>query len=90
MVIERKTLNILEISISRYRKQKHLLNFEDRIPKMKTQLQMYSGRDLSICGRILITKTFGISRLLHPLSILETDQEFLKTLQTDRNRYIWS
>ena len=28
--------------------------------------------------------------MLHPLSILETDQEFLKTLQTDRNRYIWS
>ena len=84
MVIERTIINIFGISISRCEKQKQLLNFEDKIPKMKTQLQMYSSRDLSICGRILITKTFGISRLLHLLSILESDREFQKSLQTDR------
>ena len=80
MVIERTTINILGISISRCKKQKLFLNFEDKIPKMKTQLQMYSSRDLNICGRILITMTFGISRLLYPLSILESDREFQKSL----------
>ena len=57
---------------------------------MKTQLQMYSSRDLSSCGRILITKTFEISKLLDILSILDSDREFQKSLQIDLNRYIWS
>ena len=56
---------------------------------MINQLQIYSGRDLSKCGQILVSKTFGISKFLHFLSIIETDRTFQNNLQTHLNRYIW-
>ena len=68
---------------------KQKANFDDNILKMNNQLQIYSGRDLSIYGRILITKTFGISKFLHAISIIETGRAFQKTLQTHLNKYIW-
>ena len=87
--VERVTIQILGVAISRCKVIKQKANFEDKIPKMNKQLQIYSGRDLSICGRILITKTFGISKFLHSLSIIDTNIDFQKTLQTHLNRYIW-
>ena len=52
-------------------------------------MHIYSQRDLSIGGKILITKTFGISKLFHALSIVESNKTFLAKIQSEYNRYIW-
>ena len=73
MRVERFTLNLLGIEIGRCKKIKQQRNFEDKIPKLVNQLHMHSERDLSLCGKILLTKTFGVSKIIHPITITDID-----------------
>ena len=90
MKIERFTLNMLGIEIGRNEVIKQQRNFEHKIPKLINQLHIHSQRDLSLCGKILLTKTFGISKLIHPMSITTLNKDVLSRIQTELNKYIWS
>lgn len=56
----------LGLTISKDSKSRELLNIEDRIDSMKKSLNHWLMRDLSIMGRILLTKAEGISKLIYP------------------------
>ena len=88
MNIERHTLNMLGVEIGRCDALKQE-NFDLKIPKLITQLHIHSQRKLSLCGRILLTKTFGILKSIHPLSIIEIYKVLLDKVQTELNKYIW-
>ena len=90
MKVERFTLNMLGIEIGRNEDIKQQKNFEHRIPKLINQLHIHSQRDLSLCGKILLTKTFGVSKLIHPISITTLNKDLLSKIQTELNKYIWS
>ena len=89
MKIERSTMSILGVGVGLNEIEKHNINFESKLPTITNLLQMYSQRDLSVCGKILITKTFGISKILHQLSIIDVNKSFLDRLQSELNKYIW-
>ena len=89
MKVERYTLNMLGVEIGRSKDIKQQKNFELKIPKLINQLHMHSQRDLSLCGKILLTKTFGISKLIHPISITVSSKDVLDKIQTELNRFIW-
>ena len=57
---------------------------------MVKQLHTHSQRDLSLCGKILLTKCLGISKLIHPISITVASKELLNKVQTQLNRFIWA
>ena len=63
--------------------------FEHKLPKIKGNFYIYSCRDISLCGRILITKTFGVSKIIYPLTSTEIDKKHISTFQTEFNKYIW-
>ena len=90
MKIERSTLNMLGVEIGRSKDIKQQKNFEQKIPKLINQLHMHSQRDLSLCGKILLTKTFGISKFIHPLSITVLNKDILEKIQTELNKFIWA
>ena len=56
MKIKTSTLNMLGIEIGRSKDIKEQKNFERKIPKLVKQLHIHSQRDLSLCGKILLTK----------------------------------
>ena len=67
MKIERSTINTLEVHTGRSVTFKEPINFSDKIPKIEQQFHINSQRDLSICGRILVTKSLGFSKMMYPL-----------------------
>ena len=89
MAIERDTIKALGVHIGRNKEKLQEKNFVDKLPKIKGHLHIYSCRNISLCGRILITKTFGISKIIHPLTSAEIDKKHISTFQTEFNRYIW-
>ena len=89
MKIAYHTFNMLGIYVGRGKEEKEQLNFYNKILKMNNVLRMWSQRDLSLCGRILTTKTFGISNLVCSLSMMDADRDVITSAQRELNRFIW-
>ena len=53
-------------------------NFSSRIQKMKTKLNMWQTRDLSLYGRTLLAKAIGVSQLIYTASMLTLKMLFKK------------
>ena len=64
-------------------------NFLDRLEKTKAQLNMWRTRNLTLEGRIIITKSLGISQILYPLQMLAVKDEFLKKTEDAIYKFIW-
>ena len=90
MRVETCTLNMLGVEIGRNEIIKQHKNFEQKIPKLVHQLHMNSQRGLSLCGKILLTKTFGISKFIHPMSIIDLNKPLSENIQAELNKYVWS
>ena len=72
-------------SIDEYRQ-----NVREKIMKMESQLKMWSKRHLTMEGKILIVKTFGLSQMIYGMQGYGIKQEEL--IQTERIifQFIWS
>ena len=46
---------------------------------------MHSQRDLSLCGKKILTTTFGESKIIHPISITDIDGSLIKVVQMEVN-----
>ncbi len=57
---------------------RELVNIEERIDSMKKSLNHWLMRDLSIMGRILLTKAEGISKLIYPCCSLYVSPQLIK------------
>ena len=77
MKIEKSTLQLLGVEIGRDERIKDKKNFSDRLLNIRKCLQLYSNRNMSICGRNLVAKKMGISKIIHTLSITDTDNSFI-------------
>ena len=56
-------VTILGIYFSYNIKDNNELNFDKKIQKLQTKLDMWSSRDLTMFGRAMLIKTLGISQL---------------------------
>ena len=56
---------------------------------MVNHLHIHSQRDLSLCGKLLLTKSLGISTLIYPISNTVA-RKLLDRIQTELNRFIWA
>ena len=63
---------------------------EEAISKMQTQLQIWSGRNLSILGKIQIVKTFGISQILYISNMLPLYTEEIRKVDKIISNFIWN
>ena len=62
----KKSVKYLGIDVTKDMLTRQQLNFLPRLKKTKNIMNMWLQRDLSIFGRILLTKAEGISRLVYP------------------------
>lgn len=65
-------------------------NYTEKIEKLKRRLGMWSTRRLTLMGKVLIAKSYGISNLIYSMSCTDCTTKTLKEAQKCINNFIWS
>ena len=65
------------------------LNYDERIIKIETLLQIWKQRSLSWKGRIMIIKTLILSQVTHLLSMVFTPSYILEKLDKIMFKFLW-
>ena len=66
------------------------INVDERLVKMKKVLNLWSGRRLSILGRIAIVKTIALSKLVYNCSVLDILTDFAREVNKVIFPFIWN
>ena len=64
-------------------------HFHAKIKKMKTKLNLWLSRDLTIYGKSLLAKALGISQLVYAASMLTVSESIIKTVQENLFAFLW-
>ena len=64
-------------------------NFFNMIREMKTKLNLWLTRDLTLYGRTLLAKTIGISQLIYTASMLSVPETVIKNTQALLFNFLW-
>jgi len=75
--------------ISYNEKENEKYNFTLKLQKLKTILDIWNCRSLTLFGRCLITKSLGISQLVHTISSLDVPQEYIGAVNSAIFKFIW-
>lgn len=70
--------------------ERYRLNITDKIDKLKKNLDMWKGRNLSLNGKILIVKTFGLSQLSFVNQFCNMSASDLKKVESICYKFIWN
>lgn len=65
------------------------LNVETIEPKVKTTLQLWSQRNLSIKGRITVAKSLIVSQLLYAMMATRIEEKMLTAIQGHIMKFLW-
>ena len=65
-------------------------NYSDKITNLKNRLQMWQRRKLTINGKILIAKTFGISQILYVSSVVKAPEWARKEIDRILFEFLWN
>ncbi len=79
----------LGIVINKDQKTRCKLNFDPLIVKSQKKFNSWLQRDLSVRGRILLSKAEGLSRLTYAALSLELDKGTLKKVDSMLNKFVW-
>ena len=82
-------VKILGIYFSYNIKENNELNFDKKIQKLQTKLDMWRSRDLTIFGRAMLIKTLGISQLMYSASNLDAPKGIVETVRTKSFKFLW-
>ena len=64
------------------------LNFESKIQKLQTKLDIWRSRDLTLFGKVLISKALGISSLVY--SNIDIPKEVIPDVQSRLFKFLWN
>lgn len=84
----KKSVKYLGIDVTKEMLARQQLYFLPRL-KTKTTMNMWLQRDLSIFGRILLTKAEGISRLVYPALSLYVQDSTFKEINNILSNFAW-
>ena len=82
-------VRLLGIHVSYYEKGNNELNFNLKIRKLQTILDMWRSRDLTLFGKVLIIKSLGLPQLIYSASILNVPEEVARTVKTKLFSFLW-
>ena len=66
-----------------------LKNFEEKINSIEAILKRWEKRELSLFGRVLILKTFALSKLVLPASLVCVPLHIVKRVDTLFYKFLW-
>ena len=64
-------------------------NFIEKIEKIRSILDNWSARRLTLLGKITVTKTLAVSQIIYILSSLPTPPDILKTINSILYDFLW-
>ena len=82
-------VRLLGIHVSYDEKGNYELNFNLKLRKLLTNLDMWRSRDLTLFGKVLIIKSLGLSQLIYSASILNVPEEVARTVKTKLFSFLW-
>lgn len=85
----KKEVKYLGITISKDHKVLEKVNISDNVDKCKTILNKWLQRDITIFGRILLTKMDSLSRFIYPAYSLSISNKVIKTINSLNFNFIW-
>jgi len=65
-------------------------NLESILKKVESQLLRWSGRGLSLLGKILVLKTFGISQVIYLMRSITLESCDIKRLKSAMYKFLWN
>ena len=81
-----KMIKILGIHFGHNKQEMVRANYESKVQSLKTTLTIWKMRDLTLNGRILISKVLGLSKFDYTLSVLTMPKDVIRRV----NDIIWS
>lgn len=84
-----KPIRVLGTLISYSEKENKKYNFTLKLQKLKTILDIWNCRSLTLFGRCLIATSLGISQLIHFISSLDVPLECLNAVNSAIFKFIW-
>ena len=85
----RSPVKILGIYVSYDESGNKQMNFNLKLRKLQTNLDMWKARDLTLFGRVLIIKSLGLSQLVYSASNLNVPQEIIPIIKTKLFNFLW-
>lgn len=64
-------------------------NFNLKLRKLQTKLDMWRARDLTLFGRVMILKSLGLSKLIYSSSILNIPEGFANLVKAKLFKFLW-
>ena len=83
-------IHILGLSICNTEAENIKHNFEPRIKKINTILNIWRQRNLSLKGKITIITSLAASLLIYPCSTLVTPQSIIKEIDKMFYNFLWN
>ena len=84
-----KPLRILGVYFSYNNISCDKYNFEEKISKVRSILNIWKSRNLTLLGKIQITKTFIISQFLYTCSVITMPAKYQKEVNNLIYKFIW-
>ena len=88
--VEENNFKLLGITLGRNKEVNNTRNIDVKHTHMDYTLTRWSQRQLSLIGKILITKSHAMSKMVHTMSIVDVHQDKIKETQQKINRFVWS
>ena len=82
-------VKILGVHFSYGEKGNNELNFNQKLKVLQTKLDMWSARDLTLFGKVMIIKTVGLSQLIYSPSNLLVPAGIEDTVKTKCFTFLW-
>ena len=70
--------------------EEYRLNVLEKIDKLSTKIKIWTGRNLTMEGKNLIVKTFGLSQLIYNMQSFGFEKSELKTIEQIIFKFLWS
>ena len=90
VTVEHGSINVLGISVGYDNAKNTTENFTKKLAAMKNKFNIWSFRNLTLIGRINISKAIGISNFIYSMTMTETPLNILHESQTIINRFLWN
>ena len=85
------SLMYLGMHISHNTQEMAEINFNAKLAEIKSTLQLWKGRHLTLLGKITLIKAFALSKLVYPFSVFPSPPEdFFKRLDLILYDFVWN
>ncbi len=89
-IVTSESIKICGITFSSNANIEYDNNVKDKINKLEKQLIMWLPRSLSVEGKILITKTFGLSQLIYSFQMCKVEENDLLRIERLIYKFLWN